>query len=223
MRLRLLADAAALAAEAASVIEQCAGEVIAERREFHLMLAGGSTPERCYRLLHSAGIDWRHVQIWFGDERCLPAGHAGRNDVVARRALLDHVPVPPGQIHAIPAELGAERGAAAYAALLEKAPAMDLLLLGMGEDGHTASLFPGQSALADDRLAIPVLKAPKAPAERVTVGLPVFNRAERCLILVSGAGKKQALARIRAGERLPAACVEHCEWLVDGDAWGEED
>ena len=223
MKLRILADAAALAGVAAIEIVREAGQAVRERGEFHLMLAGGSTPEHCYRLLQSAEIDWSRLHIWFGDERCLPKGDSGRNDSMARQALFDHVPIPTEQVHAIPAELGAEQGAEAYAALLERAPAMDLVLLGMGEDGHTASLFPGQPALADERLAVPVFNAPKAPAERVSVGMTILNRARRCLMLVSGAGKSEALGRIRAGERLPAVCVERCEWLVDAATWGEED
>lgn len=221
MKLHLFANTEAVAVAAAAEVIETVGEAIAKRGICHLMLAGGRTPERCYRVLRDADLDWSRLHIWFGDERCLPINDAGRNDNMARQALLDYIAVPVGQVHAIRAELGAEQAAALYSNLLEAAPAMDLVLLGMGEDGHTASLFPDHPALTDERPAVPVLDAPKEPAERVSVSLKILNQARRCLMLITGADKQPAMARIRSGERLPAALVEGCEWLVDAAAWGD--
>jgi len=208
-------DADALAAAVASRIAALAGQGIMARGAFHWALAGGATPRRCYQLLRRMDIDWRHVYIWFGDERCLPVGDAERNDGMADAVLLRHVPVPSAQVHSIPAELGPEQAAANYAKLLRQAPPLDLALLGMGEDGHTASLFPGNPALEDKRLAVPVFAAPKPPCERVSMGYSVLNGAARRIVMVAGAGKSDAFMRIGRGERLPAARLSESEWYVD--------
>ena len=213
-------DADAVAQFAATAVIEAAGAAIAARGVFHWALAGGTTPKRCYELLREAEIAWPNVHVWFGDERCLPAGDAGRNDLMADKALLNHVPIPETQVHRMAAELGPEVAAEQYEALLAAAPAMDLILLGIGEDGHTASLFPGNPGLDDHRLAIPVYNSPKPPSERVSMGYSVFNAAHRCLIMVSGKGKAAAMAHIRSGERLPVARVADSEWLIDQDAAG---
>ncbi len=186
----------------------------------HLVLAGGSTPKHCYELLREMNLPWQSVHIWFGDERCLPIGDSERNDTMANAALLAHVAVPPEQIHRMPAELGPELAAEAYAKLLAAAPVMDIVLLGMGEDGHTASLFPDNPALQDHRLAVPVYDSPKPPPERVSMGYAALNAARHRILMVTGKGKAEALARIRAGERLPIAAIADGEWLIDRDAMG---
>ena len=213
-------DAEAVAQFAATAVIEEAGAAIAARGVFHWALAGGTTPKRCYELLREAEIDWPKAHIWFGDERCLPVGDAQRNDLMADKALLNHVPIPPMQIHRMDAELGPELAAVRYAALLADAPEMDLILLGIGEDGHTASLFPGNPALEDQRLAVPVYNSPKPPLERVSMGYAVLNAARRCLIMAAGAGKADAILRIRNGKRLPVARVQGCEWLIDREAAG---
>jgi len=220
MHIHPCADAEAVAKYAADAVVKAAAEAIAERGVFHWVLAGGTTPKRCYELLRDADIDWPNVRVWFGDERCLPVGDAERNDRMADEALLNHVPIPSVQIHRMDAELGPELAAARYAALLADAPAMDLILLGIGEDGHTASLFPGNLALDDQRLAVPVFNSPKPPSQRVSMGYAVLNAARRCLIMVAGKGKADAISRIRNGERLPVARVSGSEWLIDQDASG---
>ena len=219
MNVHTCADAAALAEAVAARVVLAAHQAIAAGGAFHLALAGGTTPMRCYRQLRTAEIEWPHVHIWFGDERCLPVGDDDRNDSMAREVLLDHVPIPAAQIHAIPAELGAEAAAAEYAGLLAGAPALDMILLGMGEDGHTASLFPANAALTDKRLAVPVFNAPKPPAERVSLGYAAINRAALRLMLITGLAKHEALMRIQSGEALPAARIQGCDWYVDAAAW----
>ena len=221
------ADTEAVARFAADAVITTAAEAIAARGVCHLALAGGTTPKRCYDMLCDAPIDWRHLHIWFGDERCLPAGDPERNDQMADDALIHHIPIPPAQVHRIAAELGAEAAAERYAAALTTeltaAPAMDLLLLGIGEDGHTASLFPDNPALMDTRLAVPVHHAPKPPADRVSMGYSALHAARRTLILVAGHGKAYAMQRILAGAPLPAARVEQSEWVIDRAAWPETD
>ncbi|MDX8405108.1 MAG: 6-phosphogluconolactonase [Mariprofundus sp.] len=220
MNILACADAEAVAQSAATIVVAAAAAAIAERGLFHWALAGGTTPKRCYQLLCDADIDWSAVHIWFGDERCLPIGDGERNDFMADQALLQHVPIPAAQIHRMAAELGPEQAAEQYNALLAEAPVMDLVLLGIGEDGHTASLFPGNPGLEDQRLALPVYHSPKPPCERVSMGYTVLNAARRCVIMVAGKGKADAMARIFNGERLPVARVAGSQWLIDRDAMG---
>jgi len=220
MKIHPCADAEAVAQYAADAVVKAAVSAIAVSGVFHWVLAGGTTPKRCYELLREADIDWANVHIWFGDERCLPVGDDERNDRMADEALLNHVPIPAAQIHRMDAELGSELAAARYCKLLADAPVMDLILLGIGEDGHTASLFPGNSALDDPRLAVPVYNSPKPPPERLSMGYAVLNAARRCLIMVAGKGKADAISRIRNGEPLPVARVQGSEWLIDQDASG---
>lgn len=199
----LLADGEALASEACRVIVEAAQEAIGARRIFRLVLAGGSTPERAYQQLATARQDWAAWEIYWGDERCLPADHPARNSVLAQQAWLAHVPIPAAQVHAIPAELGAAPAAAAYAKTIADQLPFDLVVLGMGEDGHTASLFPGSTDA--DGPVIAVNGAPKAPAERVSLNYQSLRACRRQLILVSGAGKSAALAAWRHGDQLPIA------------------
>jgi len=212
MNVRHFPDAEALAAAVADQVVSAARSAVKERGEFHLVLAGGSTPKRCYEILRGMDLPWQQMHIWFGDERCLPVGDAERNDCMADDALLQHIEIPGANIHRMPAELGPVAGAAAYADALSRAPVMDLVLLGMGEDGHTASLFPGNSALQDHRFAVPVFDSPKSPAERISMGLSVLNAAHQRIVMVAGVGKRDAWQRVQAGELLPVAMLKQPEW-----------
>lgn len=196
------------------------------RGVFHVVLAGGGTPRRLYQALAGEAHDWRRWQVWFGDERCLPAGHPERNCRMAGEVWLDRVGLPPANVHVIPAELGPAPAAAAYARELAAVDAFDLVLLGLGEDGHTASLFPGRQwgvgAGAAD--VLPVYDAPKPPPERVSLSARRLARARRVLFLVTGAGKRGALAAWRRGEALPAAAIRPTagvDVLIDKEAWSE--
>jgi 6-phosphogluconolactonase len=196
-------------------VAQSAAEAIVARGVFHLVLAGGDTPRRCYEKLRGFAIDWARVQIYFGDERCLPRGDARRNDTMVSDTLLQYIDIPQGNIHAITAELGAREAAAGYAAELENIAQLDLVLLGMGEDGHTASLFPDNAATDNVAAAVPVFNAPKPPAERVSMGLSTLNSARKKIFMVAGEGKRIALERILSGAPLPAARVTSAEWHLD--------
>lgn len=196
-------------------IAQIAAQAIGARGVFHIALAGGDTPRGCYRQLRNTPVDWEHVHIYFGDERCLPRGDVRRNDSMAHEELFAHVAIPLDHVHAIDAERGAAIASAEYAALLTRTPPLDLVLLGMGEDGHTASLFPGNAATERGDVAVPVFNAPKPPAERVSLSLSTLNAAREKIFLVAGKEKREALNRIACGAALPAARVTDAEWHVD--------
>lgn len=202
-------DIPALRAALVRHITAAASAAIDARGVFHCVLAGGRTPEAIYRDLCTLETDWRCWSIYFGDERCLPVGDSQRNDAMARAVWLDHVPIPAAQIHAIPAELGPVAGARHYAQLLASVPEFDLVLLGLGEDGHTASLFPGDlSALQSTATALPVDNAPKPPAQRVSLSAARLAQSRAVLFAVTGVDKREALLQWRQGARIPAALIE---------------
>lgn len=211
-------DAEALAAAVAQRIAALIGQAISARGMCRLALAGGSTPRSCYEQLSGLPVDWARVHIYFGDERCLPVGDAQRNDEMARQSLLQRAGIPAANVHAVAAELGAVQAAADYAARLKDVLPLDIVLLGLGEDGHSASLFPGNPALLAKEVALAVLNAPKPPPERVSLSLTVLNSARHKLFLVAGASKRDALTRMAAGEPLPAAQITDAEWHLDQDA-----
>ena len=213
-------DARAMGAAVARQIALLAKQAIAARGVFRLALAGGETPRRCYEELARVDIDWRHVQIYFGDERCMPTGDLNRNDAMVRDALFEHIAIPEENIHRIMAELGAAHAAACYMLVLGGIQ-LDLVLLGMGEDGHTASLFPGNPASASEAAVVAVYGAPKPPAERVSLGFTTLNAARAKFFMVAGEGKRPALERILRGEVLPAAMITDAEWHVDRAALPE--
>jgi 6-phosphogluconolactonase len=216
-------DADAVAAAATALILSAADAAIAARGEFRLVLAGGTTPGQVYRQLAASAADWVHWHIYFGDERCLPATGPERNSRMAATAWLDHSDIPPENVHPIPAELGPQAAAQQYARLVAAARPFDLVLLGMGEDGHTASLFPGHVHLAGKQVHA-VSDAPKPPRERVSLSLEALSDSHHVLILVTGPGKREAVRRWRAGADLPIAQItarEHLRVLVDHAASGD--
>ncbi len=204
-----MADPGELARTATAQILLAAQQAIARAGAFHLVLAGGSTPRRIYQALGGSAADWAHWHVWFGDERCLPAQDPQRNSRMAADAWLDRVPIPAAQVHPMAAELGAVNAANAYAQILAGLGDFDLVLLGLGEDGHTASLFPhhdwGAAENAPDVLA--VCDAPKPPAARVSLSARRLAAARQVLFLVSGAGKRAAVQDWQAGAAIPAAAI----------------
>ncbi|HET7833190.1 MAG TPA: 6-phosphogluconolactonase [Gallionella sp.] len=211
-----------LSAAVAQRIAQIGAWALGEHGMFRIALAGGDTPRRCYELLQGASIDWKRVEVYFGDERCLPRGDVGRNDRMAYDTLLGHIGVSPANVHAIQAERGARIAAQEYAALLREVLPLDLVLLGVGEDGHTASLFPANPATEQDEIAVPVFNAPKFPPERVSLGMNTLNAARNKLFLVSGAAKRTALRQIAQGMALPAGRVAGAEWHIERSALPDE-
>jgi 6-phosphogluconolactonase len=183
-----------------------AKQAIDERGSFSIVLAGGSTPKNVYALLKDVQADWASWHVFHNDDRCLPIDDVERNSLMARTTWLNHVAIPADQIHDIPAELGNVEGAKAYAKTLAGVPIFDLVLLGLGEDGHTASLFPGQ--LVDNSAdAVPVFNAPKPPANRITVSQQRLSNAREVIFLVTGAGKQDAVNDWRNGVSIPATLI----------------
>ncbi|HET7556554.1 MAG TPA: 6-phosphogluconolactonase [Rhodanobacteraceae bacterium] len=203
------ADVAELQADALLRIRAAASSAVGARGVFRIVLAGGNTPRAIYQALARAITDWSKWQVYFGDERCLPVNDPQRNSRMARDTLLDHVPIPRTNIHVIPAEAGPIEGAAQYAQTLRAVGEFDMVLLGLGEDGHTASLFPdhdwGVSPDAHDALA--VFDAPKPPPERISLSAARLSRARCVLFLVEGEGKREAIARWRNGDPIPASVI----------------
>jgi len=196
-------------------VAELAAQAIAARGVFNIVMAGGETPRRCYEKLRHLPVEWRRVQVYFGDERCFPIGDARRNDTMIRDTLLRHIDIPAENIHAIPAELGARDAATRYAAALEHLAQPDLVVLGMGEDGHIASLFPNDPAIEGMATCIPVFDAPKLPPERVSLGLSILNSARQKIFLVAGTGKRNAVEKLLSGVLLPAARIVAAEWHID--------
>lgn len=220
--LECLADETAVARRAADEILTAAERAVSARGRFRIVLAGGSSPLAAYRLLAQERSRWDAWEVYFGDERCLAPDDPQRNSRAAREALLDAVPVDPRRVFPIPAELGAEAGAAAYAPRVEAALPFDLVLLGMGEDGHTASLFPGHP-VPSNALTVAVHQAPKPPPDRISLTPRALASSDCMLVLVTGVSKRAALAAWRGGEDLPIARVTKAGRalvLVDRPAMG---
>lgn len=187
-------------------IVKSAKEAIAKRGRFSIVLAGGNTPRAVYRLLHDLPMDWTKWHIYFGDERCLPPDHEDRNSLMAAQVWLQHVTIPASQVHDIPSELGPIAGAKAYAETLDGIGKFDLVLLGLGEDGHTASLFP-EHAVDNSADAVAVLDSPKPPAERITLSQNRLNDTQEVIFLVTGASKQEAVDNWRKGVAIPATLI----------------
>ena len=205
------AEAAARAAadRVAGAIERARGE----RGVAHLVLAGGTTPRRAYELLAADGLDWSNVHLWCGDERSVPLDDPESNYRMMRESLLDPAGIPPEQVHPIDGEANPEEAARAYAAALPER--LDLALLGLGEDGHTAGLFPGDPRL-EDPAPVRVVERSKPPPRGITLGLPVLRAARERIILAAGAGKADAVAAVMRGPdpAYPASLVD-AELIVD--------
>ncbi len=229
--IRVAANGERLAVEAAKLFTDCAASAIASRGRAHVCLAGGSAPIATYERLsrdRGGSIDWEKVNIYFGDERCVSPDRDQSNYRMASNVFLGRVGVPTGNIHRIKAELGPERSSTEYERTLRRELAetngrFDLVLLGMGVDGHTLSIFPGHDSVrVKDRWCVPGI-APVAPRERVTLTFPVINSASMVVFLVSGCEKAESLRDVLACpvavEQYPAAGVcpsnGRLIWLLD--------
>jgi 6-phosphogluconolactonase len=224
MLLTVVPDPEQLARPAAEWLEAEILASIRARGRCALALAGGRTPEPVYReLAQAADVDWSRVSVFFGDERAVPPDDAESNYRMVRAALLSRVPIPAARVHRMEAER-ADRDLAAreYERLLPAA--LDILVLGVGPDGHTASLFPGSAALDERRrLVVPVVGT-KPPAERLTSTPPVIDAAQRVAVLVTGADKAAVVARALEGplapREVPAQLARRGAWFVDRAAAG---
>jgi len=205
LRWEIFPDAQAVAQETVQRIQAAATQAIADRGVFKLVLAGGRTPEVAYKLLAAAALDFSKWAIYYGDERCLPTDDAERNSKMAADAWLDQFQF--AGVYPIPAEAGSAAGAAQYAACIEAAMPFDVVLLGIGEDGHTASLFPGQVHDAAE-LTHAVANAPKPPPDRVSLSAHSLSNTRALIFLITGAGKQTAVQGWKNGQALPVATLD---------------
>jgi 6-phosphogluconolactonase len=232
---RVYDDVNDLSLRAAEAAVTAINDTVRGRGRCFLVLSGGSTPSTLYRLLASEfreQIPWTHVHVFWGDERYVSTHDPDSNYRMAKEALLDHVPCPPGNVHPMPTHFPSPDAAAQdYERTLrgyfgDDWPHFDLILLGLGEEGHTASLFPGSPALAERTRWVVAVKAPAAPPIRLTLTLPALTRAANIYVLVAGSKKAGALHHVLTGtpdpNAYPAAGVRSTEgtliWWVDREA-----
>jgi len=213
---KILPNPEDVAAHACRIIIAEAESALRERQVFRIVLAGGGTPQRTYEMLAGMVQDWDAWEIFWSDERCLPADHAERNSRMADRVWLSRVAIPSRQVHTIPAELGSVRAAAEYSRLVVERQPFDLVLLGMGSDGHTASLFSTNG----DRVApvIAVHCAPKPPSERVSMNFQTLRACRKQLVLVTGADKSATVLAWQQDTDLPIAHATRNDACLLADA-----
>ncbi len=234
---RIFPDAEAVGRAAAEEFVRRAAEAVAARGRFAVALSGGSTPKRMYERLAEpplqSQVDWSRVDVFWVDERCVPPDNNDSNYRMAQKAMLSRLPIPPGRIQRLEAERpDLDAAARDYQAVVARAfgvpadrapPAFDLLLLGLGTDGHTASLFPETAALDETSRWVVVNFVPKFAADRLTLTYPILNSARETLFLVEGADKAERLAEVLEGpaepKRLPAQGIRPktglLVWYVD--------
>ncbi len=235
----LTSNPARLAEAAAELFTNVGREAVSQRGRFTIALAGGNTPRRAYEALARepwrSEVDWSRTYLFWGDERCVPPDHPDSNYRMVAEALLSRVPIPEGHVFRIPAELpDPAQAAQRYEETLRsffgvspnQPPRFDLVLLGLGEDGHTASLFPGTTAILEKERMVVAVWVAKLHTHRITLTLPVLNAARTVAFLVSGASKAEILRKVlsvapAAGE-LPARLIQPRDgtlfWLVDEEA-----
>lgn len=229
-RITTLSDPEAVARRAAREISRELTSAIERRGHAHLALSGGGTPRRAYELLAAEMPDFAAVDVWFADERCVPPDDEQSNFKLARETLLHAVSIPEAQVHRMLGELGPDQAASRYEQELRSVlhddglPVLDLVVLGIGPDGHVASLFPGAWTLqaGEEAICHGVKDSPKPPPERVTLSLAMLRAARRCLLLATGASKSDAISAALAtpSEHVPASLLrrERLTAIVDDRA-----
>ena len=233
--IKVLPEVADVAHEAAERIVAAANHAAEDGRTFSIALSGGSTPKALYELLatpaYRSRIDWPTVEVFFGDERNVAPDHPESNYRMAREALLSKVPLPGDNVYRMHGELDANEAAKQYGQMLTEKfgdGGLDLVLLGMGDDGHTGSLFPGTAALNETKHRAVANYVEKLKTWRITLTAPFINRAKEVLVLVTGASKAARLAEVLEGppdpQRLPIQLIQPASgrlfWLVDAAAAG---
>jgi 6-phosphogluconolactonase len=222
--LRVFPDPGAVAASVADAFVNDAHSAISQRGAFFVALAGGTTPKAAYQLLaqepRASAIDWQHVQVYFGDERCVPPDHQDSNYRMAREALLSRVPLPEQNVHRMEGEADPLVAARTYAESLIQTmgdvPHFDLIMLGMGPDGHTASLFPGTDPLVDNERLVRAVYVEKLQTHRITLTPLVINNARHVIIATEGLTKAPALYAVRMGPYDPVVHPVQIVAPVDG-------
>jgi 6-phosphogluconolactonase len=235
--LRILPDFESLSIAASELIVTNADKAIASRGIFTLALSGGRTPGRTYELIASARynkrLDWKKIHIFFGDERFVKTDDPRRNEHMIRTILLNNIPIPPANIHSVPDVPNSGDAANIYESeiksfFMNKSRGFDMVLLGLGEDGHTASIFPGSDALKEGKRWIVKTRNEKDDFDRITMTAPLLNQSSVVLFLVSGSRKSTILRKVMApeanGDPLPVRLINPYKgkivWLVDKAAGG---
>lgn len=203
-------DAANMAADfLAGSIKKC----IDENGICHVILPGGKTPIPCLKKLSEYSLSWDKVHWYVGDERCYPQGHPERNDLMLDKNFWSGISQT--NIHHIAAELGAAKAAEKYREDIKSVDVFDIAFLGIGEDGHTASLFPGNKALDDKRSVVPVYNSPKPPEDRVSLSMTTLRNTRIKIVLAGGITKSSIISEIKAGKRLPINSIGDIHWYID--------
>ena len=233
---KILADAGAVSLAAAREFSRLARESVSAKGEFTVALAGGSTPRGAYQILAKDGqeLPWEKIQVFFGDERAVPPDHADSNYGMARDALLSHVPIPARNVHRMKGEVEAAAAAEQYEGVVRRhfglgngeIPRFDLIMLGMGDDGHTASLFPGSQALDETARLVVANWVEKFQQHRLTFTFPVLNNAAEVMFLIAGPSKAKVIGEIlrqsAPAGRYPVQSVKPTAgrvlWLLDRTA-----
>lgn len=223
----VLPDPAAVTREATDRFVALARSALTAQGRFTVALSGGSTPKLLYEQLATQPIEWEHVHVFWGDERCVPPDHPDSNYGMAQRALLAHINIPAQNVHRLRGELDPAQAAQQYEdelrAIFGTLPRFDLILLGLGADAHTASLFPGTPALHEQRRWVIAQYVDKLQAQRLTLTPPIINQAANVIFLIAGSDKAAALRSVWHGspdpDHFPAQIVRpatgHLSWLVD--------
>lgn len=233
-RIEVYATKAQLSEAVARVFEDTIADALENRGVCTLVLAGGRTPRDVYaRLAGSArsGIDWERVHLFWDDERTVPPDHPDSNYGMAEAALIAHIAIPDGNVHRIRGEIDPKKAAQEYSRVIRSVtstahPRFDLVLLGIGENGHTASLFPGTEAVTEQELPVTAVYVPELRTWRITLTLPIINAARRVLFMVSGRSKANIVRQLDSldapSDRLPASLVRPREgdavWMLDEEA-----
>ena len=223
MKLKVFADPQAVALEAAHFVALRAASRIQAEGQFSMAVSGGSTPWQMLEQLTEETVDWQRIHWFQVDERIAPAGHDDRNLTQMQRSLLDRVTVPDTVLHPMPVEANdLEVAALEYAQTLQRVtgqpPVLDLVHLGMGPDGHTASLVPDDAVLNVSDVDVAITEHPYQGRARMTLTFPLINRAREILWLMTGAGKQEMLGRLLAGDTdIPAGRVESSNAIVFAD------
>lgn len=221
-----------MAERAAAHVRLVVGQAVEERGVAHVALSGGTTPGRTYELLGAEPAELAGMEVWFADERCVPPEDPESNYRLARETLLEPAAIAAESVHRMEGELGPQEGAARYAAEISRhlpnapdgAPVFDLVVLGIGPDGHVASLFPGAATLdaGGDAICLGVSDSPKPPPQRLTLSLAVLEAARGCLLLATGAGKADAVDGMlgEADRHIPASLLrrERLTVILDDEA-----
>lgn len=219
----ILSQPEQVAVQAAQQVIEWANQCIAQQGYFRIVLAGGTTPKQTYQHLRSGITNWKSWFIYYGDERVLPIEDSQRNHHLAETVWLNQVPIPKTQIHPIPTELGVIEAADYYEEVIKKAMPFDVVILGMGEDGHVASIFPSIE-VPSDRWVYSVLTAPKPPPCRVTLSPIALANTQHLLLLITGETKRLAVQQWRSHFNLPVvqlAEMSPMQVFIDQAAWGE--